>query len=44
LSDGDEVKFTTTGSLPAEITSGQYYYVINSQADPNEFQISTLKN
>jgi len=37
---GDNVKFTTTGTLPAEITAGQYYYVAGT-VNPNDFQIST---
>jgi len=38
MADWVSVKFTTTGTLPAELTSGKYYYVINSNT--NDFQIS----
>lgn len=38
MADGTQVKFTTTGTLPAELTAGRYYYVINSNT--NDFQIA----
>ena len=41
LTINDEVKFTTTGTLPTGITANTYYYVINPTT--NNFQISTSK-
>lgn len=38
MSDGTLVKFTTTGTLPTELTEGKYYYVVNSNT--NDFQLS----
>jgi len=38
--NGTPVTFTTTGALPANITSGVVYYVINAGA--STFQISTI--
>ena len=42
LSDWNSVKFTSSWTLPAEITSGRYYYVVN--ANTNDFQISLTPN
>lgn len=39
LSDGQQVRFSSTGTLPTGITAGTIYYVINSTA--SDFQIST---
>lgn len=41
FSDGDTVKFTTTGALPTGITSGTTYYVINSAT--NTYQLAATK-
>lgn len=38
LSNGTSIRFSTTGTLPAEIRDDQFYYVINATADT--FQIS----
>jgi hypothetical protein len=40
LSDNMEIEFNTSWTMPAGITAWQTYYVINSQADTTEFQIS----
>lgn len=39
FSDGQQVRFTSTGTLPTGITANTLYYVINSTA--SDFQIST---
>lgn len=36
--DGEAIKFSTTGTLPAELTAGTTYYVINKTTD--DFQLS----
>ena len=41
LDNGDEIRFTTSGALPAEIIAYQVYYVVNK--DTNDFEISTTK-
>lgn len=38
LSNGNEVKFTSTGSVPTGLTSGTSYFVVNAAA--NTFQIA----
>jgi len=40
LSDNMEIEFNTSWTMPAGIVAWQTYYVINSQADTTEFQIS----
>ena len=39
---GDTVKFTTTGTLPTGIVSGNPYYVISSGITSNTFEISAV--
>lgn len=41
LNNGDQVKFYTTGALPANIIAGQVYFVVNRT--PDTFQISSVK-
>jgi len=36
--EGESVKFTTSGTLPAELTVGRYYYAIN--INTNDFQLA----
>ena len=40
----DPVKFTTSGSLPAEITAGTRYYVVPNDFTTGEFRIAAAKN
>lgn len=42
LNNGDELYITSSGTMPAGITSWQVYYVVNKTV--NTFQISTAKN
>lgn len=42
LTVNDEVEFTTTGSLPAAITSGQKYYILAAGLTGTTFEISLL--
>ena len=41
LSNGQMVRFSTTGVLPAPIVAGQIYYVQHGSVTPTGFQIST---
>ena len=38
---GDEVRFTTAGTMPVWLVATQFYYVINANA--NDFQVSVTK-
>jgi hypothetical protein len=40
LSDGDAIRFSTTGALPTGITAGTIYYVLNTDI-PHKFNIYT---
>jgi hypothetical protein len=40
LSDGDAIRFSTTGALPTGITAGTIYYVLNTDI-PDKFNIYT---
>jgi len=40
LSDGDAIRFSTTGDLPTGITAGTIYYVLNTDV-PDKFNIYT---
>jgi hypothetical protein len=40
LAAGDQIKFSTTGTLPAGITAGQTYFVISAGLTGNDFQFS----
>jgi len=42
LTLGSEVTFTTTTTLPAPLTAGTLYYVVNPTT--NDFQLSTVRN
>lgn len=41
--DGTAVKFTTTGSLPGALVSGTTYYVVDADADPDEYSVAATK-
>lgn len=43
LVDGTAVKFTTTGSLPGALVAGTTYYVVDADADPDEYSVSATK-
>lgn len=42
LTAGTAIRFTTTVTLPSNITAGVTYYVISTGLTPNTFQFSTL--
>jgi len=42
FSNGDKIKFSTTGTLPAGIDAGRVYFVVNKNND--DFQISDIPN
>lgn len=41
MSNGDEVKFVTTGALPTGLAAGTVYYVVNKAADT--FQVAATR-
>jgi len=43
LSAGDEVRFTTTGTLPTGLTVGTHYYVIAAGLTSTQFEVSATR-
>lgn len=43
LAAGDQVEFTTTGSLPTGLSTGTKYFVISSGIGSNSFQVSATR-
>lgn len=41
--DGTAVKFSTTGTLPGALVAGTTYYVVDADADPDEYSVSATK-